>query len=99
MAVDSISGAMESGEATTRERYARCLRRAIERANEKINVQSRLNQSERVMGTTCTAVGLVDRTLPVGQIGDSRCYVLRSGQLAQITKDQSLAWQLMKPGE
>lgn len=98
MAVDSISGAMESGEATTRERYARCLRRAIERANEKINVQSRLNQSERGMGTTCTAVGLVDRTLLVGQIGDSRCYVLRSGQLAQITKDQSLAWQLIEAG-
>jgi protein phosphatase len=98
MAVDSISTAMESGEASTRERYARCLRRAIERANEKINVQSRLNQSERGMGTTCTAVGLVDRTLLVGQIGDSRCYVLRSGQLAQVTKDQSLAWQLIEAG-
>jgi len=98
MAVDSISSAMESGEATTRERYARCLRRAIERANEKINAQSRLNQSERGMGTTCTAVGLVDRTLLVGQIGDSRCYVLRSGHLAQITKDQSLAWQLIEAG-
>jgi protein phosphatase len=98
MAVDSISSAMESGDATTRERYARCLRRAIERANEKINAQSRLNQNERGMGTTCTAVGLVDRTLLVGQIGDSRCYVLRSGRLAQITKDQSLAWQLIEAG-
>jgi PPM family protein phosphatase len=98
MAVESIAADLEAGEATTRERYARRLRRAIDNANEKINAQSRLNQNERGMGTTCTAVGLVDRKLLVGQIGDSRCYILRSGQLAQLTKDQSLAWQLIEAG-
>jgi len=98
MAVDSISADMEAGDATTRERYARRLRRAIESANEKINAQSRLNQNERGMGTTCTAACLVDGKLIIGQIGDSRCYVLRSGQLAQLTKDQSLAWQLIEAG-
>jgi PPM family protein phosphatase len=98
MAVESISAEMEAGEPTSRERYARRLRRAIETANEKINAQSRLNQSERGMGTTCTAVCLVDRKLLIGQIGDSRCYVLRSGQLAQLTKDQSLAAQLIEAG-
>lgn len=98
MAVDSISVDMEAGEPTSRERYARRLRRAIESANDKIHAQSRLNQSERGMGTTCTAAGLVDRRLIIGQIGDSRCYVLRSGQFAQLTKDQSLAWQLIEAG-
>ena len=34
----------------------------------------------------------------VAQIGDSRCYVLRDGKLAQVTKDQSLAWQLIEAG-
>ena len=98
MAVDSISVDMESCSVGTRERYARCLRRAIENANEKINFQSRINQNERGMGTTCTAAGLVDRTLIIGQIGDSRCYVLRAGKLVQVTKDQSLAWQLIEAG-
>ena len=98
MAVDSISGDMEAGEPAASARYARRLRRAIESANEKINAQSRLNQNERGMGTTCTAACLVDRTLLVGQIGDSRCYVMRSGQFAQLTKDQSLAWQLIEAG-
>jgi protein phosphatase len=98
MAVESISADMEAGEPTSRERTARRLRRAIESANEKINVQSRLNQNERGMGTTCTAACLVDRKLIIGQIGDSRCYVLRSGQIAQLTKDQSLAWQLIEAG-
>jgi len=98
MAVDSISIDMESRAPTTRARYARSLRRAIENANEKIHVQSRINQNERGMGTTCTAAGLVDSTLLIGQIGDSRCYVLRAGKLAQVTKDQSLAWQLIEAG-
>src|SRR5512140_3733715 len=95
MAVDSISMDMESRAPTTRERYASSLRRAIENANEKIHVQARINQNERGMGTTCTAAGLVDGTLIIGQIGDSRCYVLRAGKLVQVTKDQSLAWQLI----
>ena len=98
MAVESISADMETNAATTRDRYARRLRRAIENANEKIHVQSRINQNERGMGTTCTAAGLVDRTLLIGQIGDSRCYVLRAGKLVQVTKDQSLAWQLIEAG-
>ncbi len=98
MAVDSISGSMAASEPLARDRFARLLRRSIEDANDKIYAQSRDNQSERGMGTTCTAAALVDGTLVVGQIGDSRCYVLRSGRLAQVTKDQSLAWQLIEAG-
>jgi protein phosphatase len=98
MAVESISSAIAEAGPLSRDRFARRLRRAIERANDQIFVQSRDNQSERGMGTTCTAVGLVDETLLVGQIGDSRCYVLRDGRLSQVTKDQSLAWQLIESG-
>ncbi|HXU81348.1 MAG TPA: Stp1/IreP family PP2C-type Ser/Thr phosphatase, partial [Polyangia bacterium] len=98
MAVESISTALASAEAQPRDGFARRLRRAIEDANDRIYAQSRDNQSERGMGTTCTAVGLVDGTLVLGQIGDSRCYVLRDGKLAQVTKDQSLAWQLIEAG-
>lgn len=98
MAVESIVDAMAAGEPQERDAFARSVRRAIEIANERIYVQSRDNQSERGMGTTCTAAALVDQTLIVGQIGDSRCYVLRNGRLAQVTKDQSLAWQLIEAG-
>src|SRR5215471_5540765 len=98
MAVDSIYDALSLADPQPRDGFARLLRRAVERANEKIFIQSRDNQSERGMGTTCTVAGLVDSTLVVGQIGDSRCYVLRDGKLAQVTKDQSLAWQLIEAG-
>jgi protein phosphatase len=98
MAVDSIYDALATSEPQERDAFARLLRRAVQQANERIFIQSRDNQSERGMGTTCTVAGLVDGTLVVGQIGDSRCYVLRDGKLAQVTKDQSLAWQLIEAG-
>jgi len=98
MAVDSIYDALRAAAPQARDDFARLLRAAVEHANEKIFIQSRDNQSERGMGTTCTVAGLVDSTLVIGQIGDSRCYVLRDGKLAQVTKDQSLAWQLIEAG-
>ncbi len=98
MAVDSIVATLAASEPLERDLFARRLRRAIEDANDRIYAQSRDNQSERGMGTTCTAAALVDSTLVIGQIGDSRCYVLRKGKLGQVTKDQSLAWQLIEAG-
>jgi len=98
MAVESISSALGAVGPVSRERFARSLRRSMEKANDIIYTQSRDNQKERGMGTTCTAVGLVDATLIIGQVGDSRCYVLRGNRLSQATKDQSLAWQLIEAG-
>ena len=99
MAVDAIFDVMAEGEEhAARDAFARQLRRAVETANERIFQQSRDNQNERGMGTTCTAAGLIDDTLMVAQIGDSRCYVLRNQVLGQVTKDQSLAWQLIEAG-
>ena len=98
MAADAIYESLTAAEPQPRDGFARLLRRAVQRANERIFIQSRDNQSERGMGTTCTAAALVDETLVVAQIGDSRCYVLRDGKLAQVTKDQSLAWQLIEAG-
>ncbi|HEY4187074.1 MAG TPA: Stp1/IreP family PP2C-type Ser/Thr phosphatase [Polyangia bacterium] len=98
MAVDAVFDSMSSSEPQPHEPFARSLRHAVEVANDRIFQQSRDNQSERGMGTTCTAAALVDDTLMVAQIGDSRCYVFRSGNLGQVTKDQSLAWQLIEAG-
>lgn len=98
MAVDAVFEAMRNGEPQPDEPFARSLRHAVEVANDRIFQQSRDNQSERGMGTTCTAAALVDETLIVAQIGDSRCYVFRNGNLGQVTKDQSLAWQLIEAG-
>src|SRR4029078_2422258 len=98
MAVDSIYDALAASEPQDRDGFSRLLRPAVQHATERIFIQSRDTQSERGMGTTCTVASLRDDTLVIAQIGDSRCYVLRDGKLAQVTKDQSLAWQLIEAG-
>jgi serine/threonine protein phosphatase PrpC len=98
MAVDAVYETMLSAEPGAQASFGRGLRRAVEIANDRIFQQSRDNQSERGMGTTCTAAALMDDTLMVAQIGDSRCYIFRNGKLGQVTKDQSLAWQLIEAG-
>jgi protein phosphatase len=51
------------------------------------------------MGTTATIAALVDSRMFIAQVGDSRAYVLRKGQLIQVTRDQSLVTQLIEAGQ
>lgn len=60
--------------------------------------QSGQNPRYRGMGTTCTAAVLKDNQLHVAHVGDSRGYVLRAGQLAQITRDHSLVGEEVEAG-
>ncbi len=57
----------------------------------------------RGMGTTMTAVALVqgtddDEVLAVANVGDSRVYLLRDGRLDQITDDHSVPEELLRAG-
>jgi len=49
-------------------------------------------------GTTCTCAYLVGTHAVLANIGDSRAYLLRDGQLRQLTKDHTLAQQLIELG-
>jgi len=52
------------------------------------------------MGTTLVAVALVaDDTLTVANIGDSRAYLLRDGELSQLTQDHSVPEELLRQGQ
>jgi protein phosphatase len=52
----------------------------------------------RGMGTTLSAGGVIADRLIVATVGDSRAYVLRSGALVQVTRDQSLHSALLAAG-
>src|SRR5690606_7088189 len=81
------------------ETFARRLVYAIEESGHRIFSAAKMDRSRRGMGTTATVAGLVDGTLFVGQVGDSRAYLLRGGKLSQISKDQSLVNQLIEAGQ
>jgi protein phosphatase len=82
-----------------RDELARRLVRAIEAAGLRIFQEAKLDRSRRGMGTTVTAAALVDDHLFFAQVGDSRGYLLREGQLVQLTRDQSLVNQLIEAGQ
>ncbi|MBC8133653.1 MAG: serine/threonine-protein phosphatase, partial [Deltaproteobacteria bacterium] len=71
---------------------------AVAVANRAIFKEAKTRPSRRGMGTTCTAAIVLPGTLTVAQVGDSRAYLLRDGKLWSLTKDQSLAIQLLDAG-
>jgi serine/threonine protein phosphatase PrpC len=83
----------------TRDDLARRLVRAIEAAGLRIFQEAKVDRTRRGMGTTVTAAALVDGHLFFAQVGDSRGYVLRQGELVQLTRDQSLVNQLIEAGQ
>ena len=56
------------------------------------------NFDMRGMGTTLTALLWDGERFAVGHIGDSRCYVVREGELSQITRDHTMVQALVDDG-
>lgn len=75
------------------------LRHAVDAANTEVHEHSRSRQDLQGMGTTCTAVAIQGDSLSFAHVGDSRAYLLRGGQLSQITSDHSLVAQLVARGQ
>ncbi len=100
MAVDIIYEKLaEGGVPTDRDDLARRLVRAVEEAGQRIFSEARADRSRRGMGTTATVAALMDSRLFMGQVGDSRAYILRDKRLTQVTRDQSLVNQLIEAGQ
>jgi serine/threonine protein phosphatase PrpC len=71
----------------------------IQAANTRIHEQARSDAQHAGMGTTTTAAYLTGNTVVVAHVGDSRCYLLRDGDLIRLTKDHSLVGELVARGK
>ncbi len=76
----------------------RDLRTAAKTANRAIFERAEAEPEKSGMGTTLTAVHINSRTLRAAHVGDSRLYLLRNAQLEQITRDHTLAQELVDDG-
>jgi PPM family protein phosphatase len=74
------------------------LERAVEGANRAILDEAKAHPEERGMGTTCTAAVFSPDGISVAQVGDSRAYLFRDGRLIPLTRDQTMATQLLEAG-
>jgi len=74
------------------------LRESIEYANQIIHQKAQSSPLYRGMGTTATAAALFGPYLFVGQVGDSRAYLIRQQELTQLTRDQTFLNYLKEIG-
>lgn len=76
------------------------LRHAIEKANETVYKEGQKPNNTKLKGMGSTMTTLVQRRDLVyfGQVGDSRCYLIRGNAIQQMTKDHSLVQQLVDEG-
>jgi serine/threonine protein phosphatase PrpC len=74
------------------------LRLAIRTASDAILERTLVEHDKRGMGTTATVLVLKPRRYLIGQVGDSRAYLLRKGLLLQLTRDHSYVQEQLDAG-
>ena len=74
------------------------LRSAVETASGYLHDMVSADSALEGMGTTLTAVLFAGQRLALLHIGDSRCYLMRDGQLTQVTHDHTLVQHLVDEG-
>ncbi len=74
------------------------LRRAFEVANARVFEQAHEGPAFRTMGTTCTALALVNGHVHMAHVGDSRAYRVDRHGIEQLTRDHTLVDELRRKG-
>ncbi len=88
----------EAGSAASVQDMRRALEICVSNANTAVFRAAHDNSHYSGMGTTLVAGVFRGNDLIMGHIGDSRCYRLRKGELAQITRDHSLLQEQIDAG-
>src|SRR5262249_14271398 len=98
MAVRIASREIGSIRGLTEPQVGERIRAAIRMANDAIFERTLAEHDKRGMGTTATVLVLMRGRYLVGQVGDSRAYLLRDGQFSQLTKDHSYVQEQVDAG-
>jgi len=106
IAVDTVLGYFREHEPAVREDAylndaplgARLLAEAVKQANDAILEYAVAHKNTSGMGTTLVAARFAEDTVSIANVGDSRIYLLRDGQLLQLTEDHSLVMEQVRRG-
>jgi protein phosphatase len=77
---------------------AAALREAVEGACAAVFRTSRANTELAGMGTTCISLLVNGASALVGHVGDSRAYLVRDGEVHQLSEDHSLVNEQVRAG-
>lgn len=98
MAVRFVARELGSLKGLSDDQVADRMRSAIRAGNGAIFQRTLTEHDKRGMGTTVTALVLYDTRFLIGQVGDSRAYLFRDGNLIQLTKDHSYVQEQVDAG-
>jgi|SRR5579872_2166222 len=71
---------------------------AIHRANRTVYEAGQRQAGRAGMGSTLVAALIKGSTVAIGNVGDSRIYLIRQGSIQQLTKDHSLVMEQVRRG-
>lgn len=74
------------------------LRQSLTRANARIYSEAQSNPDLRGMGTTTSVLAVRDHHGWLAHVGDSRIYLIRDGNIQQLTEDHSLVATMVREG-
>ncbi len=74
------------------------LNHSIQQANNIIWEQGNINPEWHEMGTTVTAALINGLKLEIAHVGDSGCYLFRAAEINRITRDHTLAQEMVDQG-
>jgi PPM family protein phosphatase len=74
------------------------LAEALRQANRNIHDRMLAESDKQGMGTTASVLVIDQKRYLIGQVGDSRVYLLRDGALQQVTKDHSYVQEQVDAG-
>ena len=71
---------------------------ALDEANREVLRHARIHPHLTGMGTTCTAIAVVNGCTWLAHVGDTRLYLVRDGSAYRMTQDHSATMDLVKRG-
>jgi len=87
-----------AADASDVEGFMRSLREAMQTTHDAVLARARDAGYREGMATTLTMIMAVWPHLYLAHVGDSRCYRLRAGRLELLTRDQTVAQDLVDAG-
>lgn len=99
LAVEPLAALDRTVDSTPVDRVADALSTAVDAANRAVYRRAQNDAKVRGMGTTLTAVAISDGSAHLAHVGDSRCYLIRSGEMTQLSSDHTLVARMVAEGK
>lgn len=99
MLISLLGESWQATQLTDADAISKWLSEMIQTANEAIYQAGVSDATKAGMGTTVVAAVLLENQVLFANVGDSRLYLIKAGEICQMTEDHSLVHELVKSGE